>query len=764
MALGLLCWAVAGALHAQAFCVGELAVGGDSATATLDPATAPLQAEADRSEIDIATRAGFLDGRVRVTQGWRALQAERVEFAAESGRILLAGGVRISEPGLLLSGESAAVDADSGTLSLQNAAYQFQQFQRGPQGHGARPIRGQSRGQSRGQAAQISRSPSSGILIETATYSSCPAQRELWRLRAAEIAIDEQTGRARARHVRLEAGGVPVFYAPYFQFVVDDRRASGLLYPSIGRSSDDGFIYRQPLYLNLAANRDLTLTPHLNARRGSGIEAEYRALSTQSYHRLAGSFFPQDRLNRAQPDDRWVAALAQRGQWGAWSARVDFARLSDAEVLTDWDSAALTADSRLSPHQPFLTQHAALVLDLGRWQFTAAVSDHQTLVNAGAEPYRERPRIDARAHYDLGRQTTLDLFGEWVDFARSGDAPSAPDLQASDASAVVAQSGQRSRAQLLAHWQPALDWGHFIPAAGVSYLGYRLDALRPGVDDRPDLLAAELSLDAGLQFGRRTTLFGRAGVQTLEPRIFYLRRDADGQAGHPQFDSALATDRLDALFARNLWVGGDRLDDGSRLSLGIRSRFRDSGGRERLQVGIGQTYFLTGHAPAAPARSTQRNRSPLFGEVAWQPLESLALRSRLAWDARRANLDRARLQLDYRATESDNFLSLAYERDHAPDMTDAQIEQFDLRGHWALNERWRLSVRWQEDAHRRRSLERLVGLGYRGCCWNLGVAWRDELRRTGRGGAVRSDRGLLLRLELVGLGGLGTAIDEWLAP
>ncbi len=40
-------------------------------------------------------------------------------------------------------------------------------------------------------------------------------------------------GYATARNARLEFKGVPIFYAPWFTFPIDDRRKSGLLYPSV---------------------------------------------------------------------------------------------------------------------------------------------------------------------------------------------------------------------------------------------------------------------------------------------------------------------------------------------------------------------------------------------------------------------------------------------------------------------------------------------------------------------------------------------------
>ncbi|MFP3748304.1 LPS assembly protein LptD, partial [Achromobacter sp. SIMBA_011] len=48
-----------------------------------------------------------------------------------------------------------------------------------------------------------------------------------------------------------------------------------------------------------------------------------------------------------------------------------------------------------------------------------------------------------------------------------------------------------------------------------------------------------MSLDAGLIFERDTALFGKDSVQTLEPRLYYLRVPFRDQAKMPVYDTSL---------------------------------------------------------------------------------------------------------------------------------------------------------------------------------------------------------------------------------
>ena len=79
---------------------------------------------------------------------------------------------------------------------------------------------------------------------------------------------------------------MPILYAPWFQFPIDDRRRTGLLFPTFGESSKTGFDVRQPVYFNLAPNYDATLTPRYMSERGLQLDADGRYLLRRSEGRV----------------------------------------------------------------------------------------------------------------------------------------------------------------------------------------------------------------------------------------------------------------------------------------------------------------------------------------------------------------------------------------------------------------------------------------------------------------------------------------------
>lgn len=69
-------------------------------------------------------------------------------------------------------------------------------------------------------------------------------------------------------NARFKLGPVPVFYSPYLQLPVGDKRRSGFLIPNAKYSTNNYFEFYLPYYWNIAPNMDATITPHYMHRRG----------------------------------------------------------------------------------------------------------------------------------------------------------------------------------------------------------------------------------------------------------------------------------------------------------------------------------------------------------------------------------------------------------------------------------------------------------------------------------------------------------------
>lgn len=788
--------------------------------ATRKPNESPIRGEADSSEINIESAAARMEGDVVFTQGWRQLQSEVVEIDRTKGSLTLEGNVSIREPGILLVGESAYIDSSSDQVDIRQAEYLFHEQR------------------IRGSASSISRSPTNGISIDDASYTACEPGDEAWVLYADNIKINEETGRASAKGVRIETSGVPIFYAPYFQFIVDDRRASGLLYPSIGYSDDEGIQYSQPIYVNVSPNQDLTLTPKITSKRSSGLEAEHRLLTKNSYTRSAGAFYPDDDINPEHSDERWTASITHKSKqsdvWGKLITQVDFSAISDDDFLEDWDTEVVEAGQR----DVYLRQHAGVTVELDHWRLHASATDYQNLIDDNLDQYRELPRISVDGNYQLAgdqnSKLSVELLNEWTSFdleskevlVATGSLFTSSFLPSQITRDGTLATGDRLASNWSIGWNKQSTWGFFKPKIGINYLAYDLEKPLLGSNESdPDAFASEASIDAGLTFEREASWFGKSTYQTLQPRIYYLYRDSDSQTNLPVFDTTTATESLDQLFRDSNFVGGDRLEDASRLSLGLWSRFySNDSDREVLSLGIGQSYYLKDRTTFlnlsdafigipllesvlvsppniptsefitfanSPLSSTagalladlqkrrneqQRDRSDVISEAIWNVSKSLAVKGSVFWNDQSSEMTRSNVELSYRFAKTDDFLKLAYTQEdnhlsirdsnqnsiiEANELIDEDVEQLSISGQLSVNERWKLLFLWREDLENNRNLDRVAGISYQSCCWNISLSWRDELRRLDNDGLIteapRSDSSIVINFEFVGLGGLGTS-------
>lgn len=114
--------------------------------------------------------------------------------------------------------------------------------------------------------------------MQDASISTCSVNNPIWKLKASEGKYDMNKEWLTLWNPRLCVYDIPVLYLPYLSFSAGYKRKSGLLYPVLGNSNDDGVIYSQPIYFAPHDWWDITLTPTLRAKRGGGVYGEFRVV------------------------------------------------------------------------------------------------------------------------------------------------------------------------------------------------------------------------------------------------------------------------------------------------------------------------------------------------------------------------------------------------------------------------------------------------------------------------------------------------------
>ena len=670
----------------------------------------PVQVKGGHAEV---TREGDaeLTGGVTIVQGEREVSAESAKYDASERRFEVEGDVEYRSPDIRLKGGSGSWNA-LGTGQFTGAEFELPQ----------RPARG--------SANSLEMDGQGTLKLEEVRFTTCPAGKTDWELRADSIEIDQKTQQGTGRNVRVDLKGVPILYTPVISFPVGGARKSGFLFPSFGNSDKSGFELGVPYYLNLAPNYDLTLTPFVMSRRGFGLGLDFRYLTERSRGKIGNDYLPGDDL--ANRDRRLTTLEHQTDFSDRLRLDADLADASDSRYFEDFglgpDGTSIT----------FLDRQLHLAWLGDGWRLDSRVQDHQVIdlaVDPLDRPYSRLPQVAFTGLWAMPAGFEASFDAETVWFERD-----------------VGVTGLRADAM------PRIAWGlrgagyHLEPSAAWRATAYELSDTAAAADDSPHRSAPILSLDGGLVFERESGERDQF-LHTLEPRLRYTWIPFRDQDDLPVFDTALPDLNLVQLFRTNRYVGADRLGDANELAAGLTTRLiRAESGQQYLTATVGQRFYFESPRVVLPGETAEtRSASNLVGEVELTAWRSWSARAAVEWDAEQSNTLRGEASVQYRPG-ADTVVNFGYR------YREGLLEQWDAGFAWRVSPSWQLYARQVYSTLEDKSIDRFAGFEYSGCCWRLRLLGRNYVsNRTGE-----SDNSILLQVELRGLSSVGTRSDTFL--
>lgn len=757
----------------------------DYPDADLKPEDASLRVVSTSTEV-LQENIAHLKGNVHLTQGYRQARSDNATVNQSERTVDLEGNVELREPGLLVTGSTAHVNMDTRGIQINDASYLFHES-------GVR-----------GTAGKLTRPSGEIFYIDNATYTTCEPGSNAWQLVSSEVDVDPGTGIAHAKHVRLEVKDIPVMYLPWIRFPIDDRRASGLLFPSFSVSEDNGVDYAQPIYLNLAPNYDATITPRYIQERGAMAEVEFRHLSRLTSTILGGAFLSSDDGGDDSDDepnaitgdkdyegeDRWVANIDHNGGFGRrWSTRIDYTKVSDDDYFRDLDNTTLEVSS-----QTHLRQHASASYFTDNWYFRVMGREYQTIIEGHDDQYKLLPRIEANGEYQLGDfEFELENQLSSFDHNDSGNLTPSTTFATDDKGTYV--TGDRLRLNYGTTWDKQWAWGYFRPSAKVKHITYDLDDPLLGQNnDSPSVTVPVGIIDTGIYFDRETTWLS-GYTQTFEPRLYMVYSKYEDQSDLPDFDTSETTFSYSQLFRDDRFVGGDRIGDTEQISIGLTTRLIDqSTGVERLRASLGQIFYLDDRYVSLNTALTKsvldnlnspddltdpnnqeaaddllRNESAYAAEFSLRLWDNVRLQADMLYDEDNSKLDRGSASLRYRGKNNQLF-NLGYRfinkipRQVDSEFYEADIEQADFSTIFPISKHWNIIGRYNYDLTNSRNLETFAGLQYESCCWRLSIIGRKWIDRDDNivlpEDDLTEDKGIFIQFQFKGLAGYGSKVNS----
>ncbi len=727
-----------------------------------EPNQLPVTINADHAKGNYPDDAVFT-GNVDIQQGNGRLQADEVQLHQKQAEgqpepvrtVDALGNVHYDDNQVILKGPKAWANLNTKDTNVWQGDYQMV----GRQGRGTADVMKQ-RGQNR------------YTILENGSFTSCLPGSDTWSVVGSEVIHDREEQVAEIWNARFKLGPVPVFYSPYLQLPVGDKRRSGFLIPNAQYSKSNYFEFSLPYYWNIAPNFDATITPHYMHKRGNvQWQNEFRYLTQAGAGLMEFDYLPSDNVYQDEHPEmgdkhRWLFYWQHGGVMDqVWRFNVNYTKVSDTNYFNDFDS------KYGSSTDGYATQFFSAGYAVQDFDATLSARQFQVFDTARDEVYRAEPQLDVNIYQnDVGPFDTR-LYAQAVRFTNVNEnLPEATRL----------------------HLEPTInlpmsnDWGSLNAEAKLLATHYqqenldRYRAYRGGNNEAANNLEGSVNrvmpqfkLDGKMVFERDANLIADGYTQTLEPRAQYLYVPYRDQSTINNYDSSLLQSDYSGLFRDRTYGGLDRIASANQVTTGVTSRIYDDASVERFNVSVGQIYYFTQSRTGDDNINWEKSKDTgsvvWAGDTYWRISDRWGLRGGVQYDARLANVATGNGVLEYHRDEDRvvqlnyRYASPEYIQATLPSYSTAEqykdgINQVGMTASWPIVDRWSVVGAYYYDTNANEAADQMLGVQYNSCCYAIRVGYERKLNGW-ESDKSKYDEVIGFNIELRGLSsnyGLGT--------
>ena len=602
-------------------------------------------------------------------------------------------------------------------------------------------------------------------ILENGSFTSCLPGSDTWSVVGSEVIHDREEQVAEIWNARFKLGSVPIFYSPYLQLPVGDKRRSGFLIPNAKYSTKNGAEFYLPYYWNIAPNFDATLTPHYMSKRGGVMwENEFRYLTKAGTGLIEFDYLPSDKIYQDDHSGdsnsrRWLFYWNHSGVVDqVWRFNADYTKVSDPDYFNDFSS------KYGSSTDGYATQKLSAGYANQNFDATVSTKQFQVFNRDSSNAYSAEPQLDVNYYQnDVGPFDT-HLYGQAVHFVNSNSRmPEATRVHFEPTINLPLSNGWGSintEAKLLAtHYQQS-NLDDYNAANGTDY------------KDSVNRVMPQFKVDGKMVFERDMQ---ENYTQTLEPRMQYLYIPYRDQSKIGTYDSTLLQSDYSGLFRDRSYSGLDRIASANQVSTGITSRVYDAAAVERFNISVGQIYYFTEARTGDDNINWENNdtRGSLVwaGDTYWRITDDWGLRGGIQYDTRLDNVATGSGTVEYRRDENRlvqlnyRYASPEYIQATLPSYSTAKqykdgISQVGMTASWPIVDRWAVVGAYYYDTNTRKSANQMLGVQYSSCCYAIRVGYERKINGWDNSSSEsKYDNTFGFNIELRGLSsnyGLGT--------
>ncbi len=709
--------------------------GGDAQT--------PVLLLADEVTYDRELGIAVARGNVEVSQGGRVLRADTLTYNERVRTVSASGNVALMEPsGEVTFAEFAELTDDLKEGVVKNVGLLLSDHV------------------SRAAAVSAVRTQGNRTVMNKAVFSPCdlcpddPTAAPIWQLKAVKVIHDQQEKTIEYQDAFMEIYGVPVFYTPWLSHPDPTvQRKSGFLMPSVGRSTEYGWLGETPYFWAISDDKDLTVTPRflqhqsaIQLRPGVLLSGEYRQRFRDGYMRLQGSATVADRQKDGSSeieDDALRGHIDGVGRFDVddhWRWGFDAERASDKTYLRSYKISSTSV----------LTSRAYTEGFYGRSYVSAqslAFQGLRSIDDDGQEPF-------------IAPEATLSYVGEPDHFGgyfnADGGLLNLMRTEGRDSHRLHARGGYH-----LPYTAPAGDI--YTLDASVTADGYFVDDVDPNSDDVDP--SSDVNTFSGFTGRLMPQVYGEwrypfvrrhaRASELFEPIVGLALATTGANSGKiPNEDSADFEFDETHLFDPDRFAGLDRVDSGGRLDYGAKwSLLGDSGGY--TSVLLGQSLRLYGDNDFPSNSGLQDTLSDVVGRIEIQPRYDLNLGYRFRYDLHEMNFERNEVTL----TAGPQLINLGLTYAFAASDSEADFnstEQVTATLRTRLSDYWAASAAARYDLGSNQPLSEAVSVAYSDECFTLRLSASHTYYRDGQ--ELQPETSFLLTIGFKYLGTYGVPI------
>lgn len=687
----------------------------------------PVTINADNAKGNYPDDAVFT-GNVDIAQGNSRLQADEVQLHQTQAEgqpepirtVDALGNVHYDDNQVILKGPKGWSNLNTKDTNIWEGDYQMV----GRQGRGKADLMKQ-RGENR------------YTILENGSFTSCLPGSDTWSVVGSEVIHDREEQVAEIWNARFKLGPVPVFYSPYLQLPVGDKRRSGFLIPNAKYSTNNYFEFYLPYYWNIAPNMDATITPHYMHRRGGIMwENEFRYLTQAGAGLMEFDYLNSDKVYEDEhPKDdnsrRWLFYWQHSGVMDqVWRFNVDYTKVSDTSYFNDFDN------KYGSSTDGYATQKFSVGYAVQNFDATVSTKQFQVFDAQNSNSYSAQPQLDVNYYQnDVGPFDTR-IYGQAVHFVNTNDnMPEATRVHLEPTINLPLSNNWGSintEAKLLAtHYQQTnLDW-------------YNSNPQNTKLDDSANRVMPQFKVDGKMVFERDMEMLAPGYTQTLEPRAQYLYVPYRDQSHIYNYDSSLLQSDYSGLFRDRTYGGLDRIASANQVTTGVTSRVYDDAAVERFNISVGQIYYFTesrtGDDNIKWENDDKTGSLVWAGDTYWRISDRWGLRSGIQYDTRLDSVatssssieyrrdENRMLQLNYRYASSEYIQATLPSYYSTAEQYKNGISQVGAVASFPIADRWSIVGAYYFDTNVNKEADSMLGLQYNSCCYAIRFGYERKL-------------------------------------